>query len=419
MIQHIALRHVGPSDSMSVRFSPRLNILTGDNGLGKTFVFDIIWWAMTRTWANNPAWPDRGKNIRPEIEFHIRSESGHLLKKNSVYDIQEQSWPLPDASPKDNAIVLYARSDGGISVSDPIKHDDMAVPKDLRRVPRTFHFSADEIRNGLTDKKGKTVCNGLIRDWTIWQFQKPEIFDVFVSVLEKLSPDSDEKLRPGKPIRVSVEDARDIPTLELPYGTIPITHISAGMQRIIGFAYLLVWAWSEHKAVASLMNLEPQQRITILFDEIESHLHPKWQRVILPAILDVANIAESDMKVQMIASTHAPLVLSSIETEFCENRDQVLTFDLADGNVSVREIPWSKQGDVTNWLVSDVFGLRQARSKAAEVAIEAANAFMRGEADELPEHLKTKAAIHEALSQALAGHDPFWPRWVVFTGGTA
>ena len=75
--------------------------------------------------------------------------------------------------------------------------------------------------------------------------------------------------------------------------------------------------------------------------------------------------------------------------------------------------PWAKQGDVVNWLVSDAFGLRQARSLEAERAIEAAEAWMRGDKAALPEKLRTQAAIHKELQRVLPGHDDFWPRWII------
>ena len=65
-----------------------------------------------------------------------------------------------------------------------------------------------------------------------------------------------------------------------------------------------------------------------------------------------------------------------------------------------------------NWLVSDAFGSRQARSIDAERAIEAAEAWMRGEKSALPSNLKNQVAIHKELLRVLAGHDEFWPRWL-------
>ncbi len=56
---------------------------------------------------------------------------------------------------------------------------------------------------------------------------------------------------------------------------------------------------------------------------------------------------------------------------------------------------------------------RQARSRDAERAIEAAEAFMSGERDKLPPGLRTEKTIHQELLRLLPGHDPFWPRWIV------
>jgi len=61
MIRELHLKRVGPAPEFNVEFADRLNLFTGDNGLGKTFLLDIVWWALTGTWAGNPAWPQRVK----------------------------------------------------------------------------------------------------------------------------------------------------------------------------------------------------------------------------------------------------------------------------------------------------------------------------------------------------------------------
>ena len=50
MIKKISTKNIGPSPSMELEFGERLNLITGDNGLGKSFLLDIAWWAMTRSW---------------------------------------------------------------------------------------------------------------------------------------------------------------------------------------------------------------------------------------------------------------------------------------------------------------------------------------------------------------------------------
>ena len=55
---------------------------------------------------------------------------------------------------------------------------------------------------------------------------------------------------------------------------------------------------------------------------------------------------------------------------------------------------------------SDACYIRAYRAATAE-------AWMRGERAELPTDLATREAIHRELLRVLAGHDPFWPRWIV------
>jgi len=423
MLEKLELTDVGPAPHIAVDFAPRLNILTGDNGLGKTFLLDVAWWALTRTWAGQPAWPQPGKNRKPTIGYAVRGKSGRVSPVKIAYRFMDQVWPLPHRRPPSPGLVVYARVDGGFSVWDPARNYWRNAPSlEIQQLdrPAAYHFNPTTLWDGLTERderSGKTHvhCNGLVRDWVTWQLQKAAAFAQLESVLAALSPGHAEPLRPATPGRVSLDDARDIPFLETPYGTIPILHASAGAKRILGLAYLLVWAWQEHVKAAELIQQGITDRVILLIDELEAHLHPQWQRLILPALMSIVRKLHGEAKIQLIAASHAPLVLASIEPEFDDEQDKLIHFKLEERRVIVEEIPWAKQGDAVGWLVSESFGLRQARSAAAEVAIEAAEAFMRDDFGELPENLRTQKDIHNELLRVLAGHDPFWPRWIVYS----
>ena len=210
-----------------------------------------------------------------------------------------------------------------------------------------------------------------------------------------------------------IDDATIYPSIRMPYGDVPLVQAAAGVRRVLALAYLVVWAWDEHTQASRLRDEKPTDRIILLLDEVESHLHPKWQRTILPSLLAVVNKLDDKMRVQMICSTHSPLVLASLEPLCDEEIDRLFWFDLQEHVVHFDVFPWAIQGDVVGWLTSKIFGLKQARSKEAEVAIEAAEAFMREDKAALPAGLKTKDKIQEALLKYLPGLDPFWPRWIV------
>lgn len=429
MLNYLELSNAGPATSMRLDFGQRLNLLTGNNSLGKTFILDVAWWALTQSWPSKDerqsmAWPLAGKRREASIGFSFASRTDHDVVRTSKFDAEQERWPLGVGRPGNPGLVLYLRIDGGFSLWDParnywkkIESRDFTDPER----PKSFDFDMADIWNGLRSN-GDVYCEGLLSDWKTWKDRKGKEFGLLRKVLADLAPHQREWMEPGEFTRLSLSDVREIPTIQTPYGAVPVTLASAGMKRILALAYLIVWAHTEHVQACKLIGDDPSDRFTVLIDEVELHLHPQWQRMLLPAILAIIQqlghegaIRSGNIypQVQIIASTHAPLVMASIEPGYSEYLDRVFHFDVRDGQIVVESIPWSPQGDAVGWLVSDVFGLEQARSKEAEVAIEAAETFMRGDADLLPDGLDSQEAIHQELLRVLPDHDKFWPRWIV------
>lgn len=415
MLKTLALKGVGPASAFGpVEFAPRLNFITGDNGLGKSFLLDIAWWALTRNWARGVmAVPPVGEK-KPSIAYAYSKTTSGDVEETSIFKRTEQIWPTKQGRPPIPGVVIYAAVDGSFAAWDPVRN--YWKDADAMERPRAFNFSAEQVWDGLEGPGGIRHCNGLIHDWVLWQKGQDPAFDDLIKVLDTLSPSGTEKLEPGQPVRLGL-DVKDYPSLRTPYGQdVALVHASAGMRRIAALAYLLVWTWREHLLACEQTGRKKAKEIIFLIDEIECHLHPQWQRRIVPALLRVMQtLTGRKVPVQLIVATHSPLVLASAEPEFDEEQDAVFNIQLRDGQARVTREPWAKQGDVVNWLVSDAFGLHQARSAEAERAIEAAEAWMRGDKAALPAELKTQAAIHRELQRVLAGHDEFWPRWLVET----
>jgi hypothetical protein len=406
MLDSLHLKNVGPAPQMDLELAPRLNLITGDNGLGKSFLLDVAWWALTRTWAGAIALPTSSK--RASIAYVVHGKSGAAQPVVSTFRRETQTWPADAKRPPIPGIVVYIRIDGGFSVWDPARN---YWRKDASR-PAAYHFASPDVWDGL-DVEGQRVCEGLERDWVSWQEARKPQFRALEQVLRILSPVS-ESLRPGPPRRLFLGEGRDRPTLIMGDQEVPVVLASAGVRRALALAYFLVWAWHEHRVAAQLLGRPPESRFVILFDEPETHLHPRWQRTIVPSVLAAVDALRGrlDSAPQLLITTHAPLILASLKPQFDENIDELFHLNLQQGRVTIESGGWAKQGDATSWLVSDVFGLEQARSLEAEQAIEAAEALMRGERD-LPEGLDSKEAIHRALQRLLPAHDEFWPRWLV------
>lgn len=414
-LAYLEIKGVGPAEVLAFRPADRLSLLTGDNGLGKTFLLECAWWALTGEWAGpQPFATRRQRRGEPNISFQIAGETTTSAKATIEYDWNTQSWPSPRNRPTIPGLIVYARVDGSFAVWDPEQKPLLG-----HRALRSLVFRRDDVWDGLEEETAwgqrRSRINGLLRDWIKWQdTQDKSPFHTFTNVLRRLSPVDLGPLEPGEPVRLPY-DTKDIPTIRYPYGDVPIVHAAAGVRRIVTMAYLLVWAWEEHKVNSRLANKPPQRRMVVLIDEIEAHLHPQWQRRILPALLSVREDLSTDLQVQFLVATHAPLVMASAEPFFDPSQDkmfhlELVRTDLFGSHVRLDEIEFYKHGPADAWLTSEIFDLRQARSVEAEEAILKAKALQEQTS---PDPAEIKRVSLE-LIKYLAADDEFWPRWKFF-----
>ena len=428
MLKYLHLKNVGPAPEMEMELGSRLNLITGDNGLGKSFLLDVAWWALTRRWPQDVnAKLTSGYAARPTnpkksatIEFSVTSKT-KSVSYTSTYVPRDESWLGKAGRPWNPGLVIYAHADGSFSVWDPArnywkKKGNIDVQE---RLPG-FVFSPKEVWDGLkVDINGKetTVCNGLLLDWANWIREDGDLARRMASVLSNLSPSKEEhdRLEPGPLTRIAVNDSRDIPSLKTGYAkAIPILHASSGVRRIVALAYMLLWSWKENRLAAEQLGESSAPQLVLLIDELESHLHPRWQRSILSSLLKLAAMMHSKAKIQLIAATHSPLVLASAEPSFDPKFDAWFDLDLNHseprGRVELKKQEFVRLGDVSNWLTSEAFDLKEPRSVEAEEAIMKALALLRNSAP-------PKKEIEEAdrlLKASLSDVDRFWVRWSEF-----
>lgn len=415
MIRHLKMSNVGPAPKMELEFGKRLNLLTGDNGLGKSFLLDIAWWSMTRKWPAeiNPKLT-AGKKALPasdgeaKISFSFTGKTREESYESSFLR-KEQTWSGRLGRPANPGLVLYAMSDGSFAVWDP--HRNYWITRaglDVQERVPAYVFSPKEVWDGLQDEKGGWLCNGLIRDWAGWQKERGAPFKHLKQVLEVLSPSANEKLEPGSLTRISLDDVRDIPTIRMPYQQeVAVVHASSGMRRIMALAYFLVWAWEEHKQAAKQLGEPATRQITFLVDEIESHLHPSWQRRIVPTLLSVMAKLTKIAKVQLITATHSPLIMASVEPLFDAQQDAWFDLDFERKKVVLRRRDFEKHGDVATWLVSEAFDLKSGRPIEYERLVEEASTLL--DKDQPTE--KQISEMNEKLVLALGPKDDFLFNW--------
>ena len=164
-----------------------------------------------------------------------------------------------------------------------------------------------------------------------------------------------------------------------------------------------------HRRAAELLGEERTQQVVFLIDEIECHLHPRWQRTILSSLIKMIKVIHKSADIQLIASTHSPLVMVSAEPLFDSEQDTWFDMDLDQktGQVEIKNRPFVRLGGASNWLMSEAFDLPTDRSTEGEMAIKNARACY---ADAKVKR-GTIVKVEQELFSSLGSEDRFWKAW--------
>jgi AAA domain, putative AbiEii toxin, Type IV TA system len=377
MLEHLHLENVGPAPEMTMKLAPRLNLVTGDNGLGKTFLLDVAWWALARQWPYDlnhlltSGYPARPIEVAKPATIAFRlTTKVKSVSYESKYAPRDQAWAGKAGRPLNRGLVIYAHGDGGLSIWDPArnywKKDGNA---DIQERLPGYVLSPTEVWHGTeanVEGRRMVTCCGLLRDWALWVGERGANAERMSALLRALAPDG-ESLAAGPLLRMSIGDVRDIPSIRTRYGqAVPILRASSAVRRAAGLAYALLWSWSEHRLAARMLGEEPTDEIVLLLDQIESYLHPRWQRSILSSLLHVAKKLDCKARIQLVAATHSPLVLASAEPLFDAKTDAWFHLGLAGkerSEVQLTQRTFVRHGDVSAWLASDAFDLGSGPAK--------------------------------------------------------
>lgn len=172
-------------------------------------------------------------------------------------------------------------------------------------------------------------------------------------------------------LRVAFRKGRSRPMIEVetPYGWVPLSDLSLGYRTMI--------AWTVDFA-SRLFELYPDspnplaEPAVVLVDEVDLHLHPKWQRQLRNHLTD------RFPRTQFIVTAHSPLVVQA-----SENENLVVLRREGDHVVIDNDVETVQGWRIDQVLTSDLFGLETARPPEYDEVIARRNDLLtRGPLDE-------------------------------------
>lgn len=168
--------------------------------------------------------------------------------------------------------------------------------------------------------------------------------------------------------------------------TVDLDLLPDGVKSIVSWVADLIMRMDR---IAWVDNTPIRERpFLLLLDEIDIHLHPAWQRRILPMV------ARLFPKAQIIASTHSPFVVGSAGQDA-----RIIRFNVKDGRSTLDPTPRGAQvGTSVSVVLADVFGVKSEFDIHTEALLdrfrEARHALLTGTSQD-------RAAV-DALAREIA-----------------
>ena len=355
------------------------NLLLGENGVGKTTVLQCLAWMRPVDAADDfiqPALTDEEDNtvfeklvrigtkeLLIEAEFHedrSNERSKSVLKTGikATIDNKRELEEFEAIDPKKDGekapnIQIIAYGANRLVGSRNLSDDKMSDPISTIFETATTLYDPEAILKDLDYAALKTDTKSA-RD----------LFARVKGLIATILPDvarPEDVLISGPEITGGSIELSGL-QLKTPDGTVPFSELSLGYQTTLAWTLDLAWRMIRENPKSKNPFGEPA---IVLIDEIDLHLHPKWQLSIRQ------HLAEHFPATQFIVTAHSPIMaLASLDSN-------LMVFERQDNHVVIndyaeRVIDWR-----IDQVVMELFSLRSPRPPWVEKLFDERSLLLR------------------------------------------
>jgi len=381
-IDTLSLKNFRAAKNLNLRFHESLNVFVGVNGAGKSTILDtlaiMLSWAVCRLKLSGAS----GRSITESDIINVAASS--ILDIKCMDKQNEIPWKLvkrrrgyAGTDEKSDLSVLsgYTKQmqtdienskekiNLPLFVYYPVNRAVFDIPLRIRGHHAFPLFAAydESLTSGANFRtffewfREREDLENENRIHQMDLFQKNDILfpdpqlEAVRAALSKFLPEFKNFTVRRSPLRMEVEKNGELLT---------VNQLSDGEKCLIA----LVGDLARRLAIANPMMKQPLDgEGAVMIDEIDLHLHPKWQRMVIPKLKDVFS------NLQFVISTHSPHVITHVQPE------SLFLLTLTDKGIFCEQ-PIESYGKNVDRILEDLMGLETTRPD--EISRELDNLFI-------------------------------------------
>ncbi len=410
-ITKLRFSNVGPFDDIEFEFDPQVNVFTGPNNSGKSTALWVLGELLVYPFTmpakylrlNQPKWKlsvssaddvDFIEGIlptEPEVMLPVYEKIGHTCYVPALRTATDfrSSGPTITTSPEarlDEVLDLFLQNtpastrQGGREAVRQVWHEQVGREAQPELTKRSKLLMAGG--SLVSDQAVKQRIVDL--DYASHRRERPAIKSVIDGVASIAS-----EITEGYPIeflRVAEDWEGLFPQFRTPDGEMSLDILSQGTQSIMQFLAHLIFGYAEYYDFPSDLKDKPG---ILIIDEIDAHLHPSWQRRIIPAL------TEHFPSLQIFCSTHSPLMLAGLKAGQVQllQRDESNKVTVSTNEVDL--VAWSADEILRNFL-----GVREPTDQGTVVQLDRLRELRR-KRDLSPEESIELESLRDSVSEDL------------------
>lgn len=364
-IETLKVHNAGPFKDLSVHFNPKVNIIIGTNGVGKTSVLRCIAMAPFVNYHKAMRVGENGSFCIYTNEENQKHRYGYGWDTATKYQTQMSNFKPFPAEPdvishfgqKDHLCKLFSI---GANRYFSYKQID-----GMKREPPVDERKKNIISQNISYLDTTEMPN--VKQWMInryfvidkeWAGVEKYNWNKLNDLLSTLAP---------KGIQFAFERIeRDLePIFSLNHRECYLEELSSGYKSVLSMLFSII-DWIEGVNEGEQAYIDKAEG-TVLIDEIDTHLHPSWQSSILTTLCTIFP------NLQFIVTTHSPFVISNALP------NQLIYLSGITDNIDVKPL---EKGFV-NWQIKDILrdlmGVQDTRANGLNQVLENLdNSFSQG-----------------------------------------